>query len=122
MSQHSCSSLSKRLVRKNKCTYRSTCTWLEILKTMGQLHMLNSELVDQQIAPPTKSFPDAKHIPLLSQRPFHFHCFIGTLSIPSRLTPCKLILCKKCQLIQLKASHHSKFFYEKDLIFKNWKH
>ena len=27
----------------------------------------------------------AKHIPLFSQRPFHFHCFIGTLFIVTRL-------------------------------------
>ena len=64
--------------------------WIySILKTMGQLHRLNHELEDQQVAPPIFSnilYSGAKHIPLFSKRPLHSHCSIGALFIVTRLT------------------------------------
>ena len=45
-----------------------------------QFHWLYSELEDQQAAPPT--YFGAKHIPLFSQRPFHFRIYLIVLWHP----------------------------------------
>ena len=42
-------------------------------------------------------YSDTKHIPLFSQRPFHFHCSIGTFYRDQTNTIIFLILCTKRQ-------------------------
>ena len=56
-----------------------------ILQIMGQLHRLNSELMDQQVAPPHNLYSVAICNPLFSQRPFHFHCSISRTNTISTL-------------------------------------